>query len=167
MPAMSIYDLKVTTLAGEQTTLGALGDDGLMLIVNVASQCGQARQYPHLEALHQSIEALTVVGVPCNQFEGQEPGTAEEIAQFCSMTYGVTFPMLEKSEVNGAGRAPLFDALSTVADSEGRSGDIEWNFEKWLIDRTGRPVARFRTLVTPDDPAMLQAINDAIGHDDL
>lgn len=146
-------------------TLGAFVGDGLMLVVNVASRCGLTPQYAQLETLHQSIDALTVVGVPCNQFGGQEPGTAQDIAQFCSATYGVSFPMLEKTEVNGDNRAPLFELLSEVKDSDGQSGDIEWNFEKWLISRAGEPLARFRSAVKPDDPAFMRVVTQAVGHD--
>ena len=122
--------------------------------MNVASKCGFTPQYAALEALHEkySAQGLTVVGVPCNQFGGQEPGTAEEIAEFCSTTYGVTFPLTEKVEVNGAGRHPLYAGLVDVADEKGRSGDVAWNFEKFLLDSDGTVVGRWSTGVEPDDP---------------
>jgi len=162
---MSLYDLQVQTLAGEKTTLRALAPEGAVLLVNVASRCGLTPQYARLEALHESIKDLAVIGVPCNQFGDQEPGTAEQIAEFCSATYGVTFPLLEKSDVNGPGRAPLFQTLVTVPDAEGEAGDVRWNFEKWLLSCRGEPVARFRSAVEPDDPALVWAIQQAIRND--
>ncbi len=159
---MSVHDLEVRTLSGEPTTLGALAGDGVVLVVNVASRCGATPQYTKLEQLHESLDGLTVVGVPCNQFGGQEPGTAEEIAEFCSATYGVTFPMLEKTDVNGADRAPLFSVLTEVSDAEGKAGDVAWNFEKWLVGRAGEPLGRFRTTVQPDDPAFMDAVTQAV-----
>jgi glutathione peroxidase len=154
-----LYDLKVQTLAGELTTLGDLTGGTAALIVNVASKCGLTPQYTELEQLHEELPGLTVIGVPCNQFGGQEPGTSKEIAQFCSATYGVTFPLLEKVDVNGPERAPLFDELTSVADAEGKSGDVTWNFEKWLVSKDGQAVARFRPQVTPSDPTLREAID--------
>jgi glutathione peroxidase len=155
---MTVRDLPVQTLTGETTTLGALTDGRAALLVNVASRCGLTPQYAALERLHETRDDLVVIGVPCNQFAGQEPGSAQEIAQFCSATYGVTFPMLAKTEVNGAGRAPLFDVLTAVPDADGTAGDVQWNFEKWLLSADGEPVARFRPRTEPDDPAITAAL---------
>jgi glutathione peroxidase len=155
---MSLLDLEVQTLSGERTTLGALTGGSAALIVNVASRCGLTPQYTALEQLHETRDDLVVVGVPSNQFGGQEPGSAQEIAEFCSATYGVSFPMLAKTDVNGPGRPPLFDALTAVPDAEGAAGDVQWNFEKWLLSPAGEPVARFRPRTVPDDPQVVQAI---------
>jgi glutathione peroxidase len=160
---MSIADLEVETLQGERTTLAALADGRVALIVNVASKCGLTPQYVGLEQLHEQRADVTVIGVPSNQFAGQEPGTAEEIAEFCSTTYGVTFPMLAKTDVNGPGRHPLFEELTAHADSAGHSGDVRWNFEKWLVSPGGEVVARFAPTVEPDAPELLEAIDRAAG----
>jgi glutathione peroxidase len=159
---LSLHDLPVRTLSGESTTLGAVAGGGPALIVNVASKCGLTPQYTELEQLHAELPGLTVIGVPCNQFGGQEPGSSEEIAQFCSATYGVTFPMLEKVDVNGPDRAPLFDALTAVPDAEGKAGDVAWNFEKWLLAEDGEVVARFRPLVAPSDPALREVAEQLV-----
>ncbi|MEI2419452.1 glutathione peroxidase, partial [Arthrospira platensis SPKY2] len=134
---------------------------------NVASRCGLTPQYDALEELQRRYadQGFSVVGVPCNQFLGQEPGTAEEIQEFCSTTYGVTFPLLEKIDVNGDGRHALYDRLTPTADADGYSGDIRWNFEKFLIDGSGTVVARFAPVVTPDDPAIIDAIEALLGAD--
>jgi glutathione peroxidase len=135
-----------------------------VLVVNVASQCGLTPQYTALEEVHERFadRGFTVLGVPCNQFLGQEPGTADEIAEFCSSTYGVTFPLTEKVEVNGDGRHPLYDELVDVADDEGHTGDIRWNFEKFLVGPDGAVVARFSPVTVPDDPSVLAAIEGAL-----
>ncbi len=161
---MSLHDLQVSTLSGEATTLGALTKGKAVLVVNVASRCGLTPQYTGLEALQEELgpRGFTVVGVPCNQFKGQEPGSAQEIAEFCSATYGVTFPLLEKVDVNGPDRAPLFDALTAVPDADGQAGDVAWNFEKWLLSPDGEVVARFRPLVEPTDPALREAVEAAL-----
>ena len=156
---MTLRDLPVQTLTGETTTLGTLTGGRAALLVNVASRCGLTPQYAALERLHETRDDLVVIGVPCNQFAGQEPGTAEEIAEFCSATYGVTFPMLAKTDVNGEGRAPLFDALTAVPDADGAAGDVQWNFEKWLLSADGEPVARFRPRTEPDDPQVTAALD--------
>ncbi|TFV80135.1 glutathione peroxidase [Blastococcus sp. CT_GayMR20] len=155
-----LLDLSVTTLQGEPTTLGHLTGGKAALVVNVASRCGLTPQYGALEALQEEYgdRGLTVVGVPCNQFKGQEPGTAEEIAEFCSATYGVTFPMTEKVEVNGPGAHPLFQRLTTAADADGTAGDVLWNFEKFLISPSGEVVGRFRPTTLPDAPEVRAAI---------
>ncbi|HWH30764.1 MAG TPA: glutathione peroxidase [Mycobacteriales bacterium] len=157
---MSLHDLEVETLSGERTTLGAVVGGRAALVVNVASRCGLTPQYAGLEQLHEELapRGFTVVGVPCNQFKGQEPGTAEEIAEFCSATYGVTFPMLAKTDVNGEARSPLFQELVQAPDPEGAAGDVQWNFEKWLLSADGEVVGRFRPLVDPADPALRAAV---------
>ena len=157
---MSLHDLEVETLTGERTTLGAIAAGKAALLVNVASKCGLTPQYAGLEELHEELggRGFTVVGVPCNQFKGQEPGTAEEIAEFCSATYGVTFPMLAKTDVNGDNRSELFAELVKQPDAEGAAGDVQWNFEKWLLSPQGEVVARFRPLVEPADPTLREAV---------
>lgn len=160
---MSLYDIALTTLDGQATTLGEHAGRAL-LVVNVASRCGLTPQYEGLERLQQRYadRGLTVVGFPCNQFNGQEPGTNAEIAEFCSATYGVTFPMMDKVEVNGPGAHPLFSALTRVEDAAGEAGDVGWNFEKWLLDATGEPVARFRSRTEPESHEMVAAIEAAL-----
>lgn len=156
---MSLKDIPLTTLDGKPTTLAELAD-GAALVVNVASKCGLTPQYSALEKLAQDYAArgLTVVGVPCNQFMGQEPGTAEEIQSFCSSTYGVTFPLLAKADVNGAERHPLYGELAQATDAEGRAGDIQWNFEKFLVAPDGTVANRFRPRTEPDAPEVIAAI---------
>ena len=156
---VSIHNIPVKTLAGEDSSLGALAGKTL-LVVNVASKCGLTPQYTALEALHERLNGrgFSVVGFPCNQFGGQEPGTAGEIAEFCSATYGVTFPMFEKIEVNGPGRHPVYAVLTAFPDASGEAGDIQWNFEKFLVRPDGMVAARFRPRTTPDDPEVLGAI---------
>lgn len=156
---MSIYDAPVKTLQGEPSSLKDHEGEAL-LIVNVASRCGLTPQYEQLEKLHEMYKdrGFSVIGVPCNQFMGQEPGTAEEIADFCSTTYGVTFPLLEKTDVNGDNRHPLFAALTQKEDPTGEAGDVKWNFEKFLVAPGGEVVARFRPQVKPDDPTVVEAI---------
>ncbi len=156
---MSIYDIPVKTLSGEDSSLGALAGKTL-LVVNVASKCGLTPQYTALEELHARLapRGFSVVGFPCNQSGGQEPGTAEEIEEFCSTTYGVTFPMFEKIEVNGPGRHPLYAELTAAPDTAGEAGDIQWNFEKFLVGPDGTVLARFRPLMEPEDPAIVSAI---------
>ena len=130
--------------------------------MNVASKCGFTKQYAGLEDLQQTYgeRGLAVIGIPCNQFGGQEPGTAEEIAEFCSLTYGVSFPLLEKADANGPDRHPLFEELTQVADEQGHVGDVRWNFEKWVVSPEGKVVARFGTGVEPHDPRLVEAIED-------
>jgi len=159
---LTLHDLEVETLSGEKTTLGALTGGGAALVVNVASKCGLTPQYTELEQLHEQLPGLTVIGVPCNQFNGQEPGTAEEIAQFCSATYGVTFPLLAKVDVNGPGRAPLFEQLTAAPDAAGEAGDVQWNFEKWLLSNEGEVVGRFRPGTLPSDPDLRAAVEQAV-----
>ena len=156
---MTLSDIPLTTLTGESTSLADYADRAILL-VNVASKCGLTPQYGALEKLSKdySDRGLTVVGVPCNQFMGQEPGTAEEIQTFCSSTYGVTFPLLAKSDVNGDERHPLYTELTKTADAEGQAGDIQWNFEKFLIAPGGEVVNRFRPRTEPDAAEVITAI---------
>ncbi|MGQ4433126.1 glutathione peroxidase [Streptomyces sp. SAS_260] len=135
-----------------------------VLVVNVASKCGLTPQYTGLERLQEryAAQGFTVLGVPCNQFLGQEPGSAEEIAEFCSATYGVTFPLTEKVEVNGDGRHALYERLVGFADGEGHTGDIRWNFEKFLIGRDGTVVARFSPQTEPESAEVVAAVETAV-----
>ena len=162
---MSILDTPIAHLDGTPGTLRDLTGGQPALLVNVASKCGLTPQYSALEALHEEYapQGFAVVGLPCNQFGGQEPGTSEEIAQFCSATYGVTFPMAEKVEVNGPGRHPVYAALVDTEDEGGERGDIRWNFEKFLIAADGSPIARFSPRVTPDDERVVAAVRGALG----
>ena len=155
---MSIFEHSVNTLAGEPSSLAPF-EGAPTLIVNVASQCGLTPQYTGLEQLQKTYgdRGFNVVGFPCNQFGAQEPGSADEIATFCSMNYGITFPMMEKVEVNGENRHPIYAELTAVADAEGHSGDIRWNFEKFLVAKDGS-VTRFSPMVTPEDPSITSAI---------
>ena len=156
---MTVSDIPVNTLAGEPSSLGELAGKTL-LVVNVASKCGLTPQYAGLERLHERFaeRGFAVVGFPCNQFGGQEPGTAEEIQDFCSATYAVSFPMFEKIEVNGPGRHPIYTELTAVPDAAGEAGDIQWNFEKFLVGPDGTVLGRFRPRTEPDDPDLVAAI---------
>src|SRR3954471_1027930 len=147
---MTIYDVPVRTLEGEPANLHDY-DGKVLLVVNVASKCGLTPQYTGLEALHEKYadRGFSVLGFPCNQFGAQEPGTAEEIQTFCSSTYGVTFPLFEKIDVNGENRHPLYAVLTELADEKGHTGDIQWNFEKFLVNREGTPVRRFNPMTEP------------------
>ena len=156
---MTIFDIPVKTLAGQDSSLGSL-EGKTLLVVNVASKCGLTPQYTALEKLHEQFASrgFAVVGFPCNQFGGQEPGTAGEIAEFCSATYGVTFPMFEKVEVNGSARHPIYTELTVAPDANGEAGDIQWNFEKFLLRPDGTVAARFRPRTIPDAPEVLAVI---------
>jgi glutathione peroxidase len=156
---MSIYDVDIAALDGSSLDLAALKGREV-LVVNVASKCGLTPQYSGLEELQTRYadKGFTVLGVPCNQFGGQEPGSSEEIETFCSTTYGVTFPMTEKVDVNGDGRHPLYRMLTETPDGEGQAGDIQWNFEKFLVSPAGAIVARFRPLVEPGSDEVVEAI---------
>jgi glutathione peroxidase len=155
---MALHDHTINALDGSPFDLGSL-DGKAVLVVNVASRCGLTPQYEGLEHLQQRYgqRGFSVLGVPCNQFGGQEPGTAEEITTFCSTTYGVSFPMTEKVEVNGEGRHPLYAELTAVEDSEGAAGDIQWNFEKFLVAPSGA-VRRFRPMVEPESEELTSAV---------
>ncbi|MEU6947253.1 MULTISPECIES: glutathione peroxidase [unclassified Streptomyces] len=155
---MSLYDIPLRTLSGDPISLADYRDQAV-LVVNVASKCGLTPQYAGLERLQKEYgdRGFTVLGVPCNQFLGQEPGSAEEIQTFCSTSYGVTFPLLEKTDVNGDARHPLYVELTQVADAEGAAGDVQWNFEKFLIGRDGQ-ITRFRPSTEPEAPEVVAAI---------
>ena len=160
---MSIIDVPVKTLQGEDASLKEHADEA-MLIVNVASKCGLTPQYEGLERIYERYKdrGFTVIGVPCNQFMGQEPGTSEEIAEFCSTTYNVQFPLLEKTDVNGPAKHALYDQLQPVADAEGHTGDIRWNFEKFLVAPGGKIVGRFPPQTDPEDPTLIEAIEGVL-----
>ncbi len=160
---MSIYDVTISTLAGVPADLHDY-DDKAVLVVNVASKCGLTPQYTGLEQLHERFaeRGFTVLGVPCNQFGEQEPGSPEEIETFCSTTYGVTFPMTEKVEVNGEGRHPLYQQLVDVPDAEGHTGDIRWNFEKFLVAPGGEVVARFNPMTEPTADEVVTAVEKVL-----
>ncbi|HKY67784.1 MAG TPA: glutathione peroxidase [Acidimicrobiales bacterium] len=160
---MSIYDVSINRLDGSPADLHDL-DDKAVLVVNVASQCGLTPQYTGLEELQEryGTQGFTVLGVPCNQFGAQEPGSAEEIATFCSTNYGVTFPITEKVDVNGDGRHDLYRQLVDVPDAEGHAGDIRWNFEKFLVAPGGEVVARFNPMAEPTSDDVVAAIEKTL-----
>jgi glutathione peroxidase len=159
----SPLDVEIGALTGGSADLGQYAGK-TVLIVNVASKCGLTPQYNGLEKLQERYaeRGFTVLGVPWNQFLGQEPGSAEEIAEFCSATYGVTFPLTEKVEVNGEGRHTLYDRLVGFADAEGHTGDIRWNFEKFLVGRDGSVVARFSPQTEPESDEIVTAVEGAL-----
>jgi glutathione peroxidase len=160
---MSIYDVSIHALDGSPADLHDYQDKAVLL-VNVASKCGLTPQYTGLEKLQEQYKdrGFTVLGVPCNQFLGQEPGTAEEIQEFCSSTYGVTFPLTEKVDVNGDDRHALYGELVDVADADGHTGDIRWNFEKFVIAPGGDVVARFNPTVDPEAPEVIETIEKVL-----
>ena len=160
---MGIFDVAINALGGGPADLDQHRSKAL-IVVNVASQCGMTPQYAGLQALAEAYadRGLAVLGVPCNQFGGQEPGSADEIATFCSTNYGVTFPVTEKVEVNGEGRHPLYQQLVEVADGEGHTGDIRWNFEKFLVAPGGEVVARFNPMTEPTSDEVVQAVEGAL-----
>jgi glutathione peroxidase len=155
----TMWDASIHTLQGAPTRLADHKGKALLL-VNVASECGLTPQYTALEKLHEQLapRGFSVIGFPCNQFGGQEPGTPEQIQTFCSTTYGVTFPLTEKIDVNGAGRHPIYQELTRIADGAGHKGDIRWNFEKFVVSADGSQITRFDPRTAPDDPAVLAAI---------
>jgi glutathione peroxidase len=155
-----VYDHHIKAMNGERLDLSG----NVTLIVNVASQCGLTPQYTGLQELQERFggRGFTVLGVPCNQFGGQEPGTHEEIAEFCDTNYGVTFPLTEKIEVNGDGRHPLYEELTQTPDAAGEAGDIQWNFEKFLISAEGKVIARFRPRTEPTSEPVVDAISSAL-----
>ena len=160
---MGVYEIEIDGIDGSPNLLGSVKGNAA-LFVNVASKCGLTPQYTALEALHEELKdkGFSVIGFPCNQFGGQEPGSADEIVEFCSTTYGVTFPLSAKIDVNGAPQHPLYAQLEKVADAGGHAGDIRWNFEKFVIDRSGEVVARFAPTVAPDAPEVREAIERAL-----
>ncbi|MBY8872822.1 glutathione peroxidase [Micromonospora sp. PLK6-60] len=160
---MTVFDIEIEALGGGPADLGQYRGRAL-LVVNVASRCGLTPQYAGLQALAEEYagRGLTVLGVPCNQFAGQEPGTAAEIAEFCEVNYGVTFPLTEKVEVNGPGRHPLYAALASTPDAERHTGDVRWNFEKFLVAPDGTVAARFAPQVAPDSPELRGAIDKVL-----
>jgi glutathione peroxidase len=162
---MSILDAPLARLDGTPGTLRDLTGGRPALLVNVASKCGLTPQYTGLEQLQEKYahHGFTVVGLPCNQFGGQEPGSSEEIAEFCSATYGVTFPMSEKIEVNGDDRHQIFTQLVETPNEKGETGDVQWNFEKFLIAADGSVVARFNPGILPDDTQITEQIESLIG----
>lgn len=162
-PDMSITGTAISALDGSALDLNQF-ERTVTLVVNVASRCGLTPQYAGLEELHKRYKdrGFSVLGVPCNQFGGQEPGSPQEIATFCSATYGVTFPMTEKVDVNGAGRHPLYAELTATPDADGEAGDVKWNFEKFLVGRDGKVLARFRPQVAPDAPELVAAIESLL-----
>jgi glutathione peroxidase len=161
----ALWTAPIRTLQGAATALGDFRGKALLL-VNVASKCGLTPQYTQLEALQDKLgpKGFTVIGFPCNQFGGQEPGTPEQIQTFCSNSYGVTFPLMEKIEVNGTGRHPIYRELTQIADTAGQAGDIRWNFEKFVVSADGSKITRFNPKVTPDDPAVIAAIEAGLPH---
>jgi glutathione peroxidase len=156
---VGIHDIPLRTLSGEPRTLRELSARSV-LVVNVASRCGMTPQYEGLEELHRrfSGQRFAVAGFPCNQFGGQEPGTPEEIREFCTSTYGVTFPMFEKINVNGRNQHPLYAELTKVPDADGKAGIVRWNFEKFLVSSDGGVLARFRSGTPPEAPELLKAV---------
>ncbi len=160
---MSIHEIAVSTLSGTPDALGPLRGK-VLLVVNVASKCGLTPQYAGLERLQGKYadRGFSVVGFPCNQFGGQEPGTSQEIATFCSATYGVSFPMCEKVDVNGPDRHPVYAALTEHADADGQAGDVRWNFEKFLVSADGEVLARFRPATEPEAEVVTSAIESAL-----
>ncbi|WP_022888179.1 glutathione peroxidase [Agromyces italicus] len=159
---MEIRDIPLTTIDGDAVTLADYADE-VVMVVNVASKCGLTPQYTKLEALQREYgdRGFSVLGFPCNQFAGQEPGEAADIKEFCSMTYGVSFPLMQKIKVNGRNRHPLYEALTEVADARGKAGRVKWNFEKFVI-QPGGDVFRFRPTTEPDDPEIIAVIERGI-----
>ena len=160
---MTVHDIDLQTLSGDAASLGNFAGS-TVLVVNVASQCGLTPQYAGLQRLYERFadRGLVVAGFPCNQFGAQEPGTSDEISEFCSVNYGVTFPMFAKIDVNGPDRHPLYAELTDVPDAEGNAGDIQWNFEKFLLGPDGKVLARFRPMTEPEAPEVLSAIEASL-----
>jgi len=160
---VTVHDIDLQTLSGDAATLGDFAGSTI-LVVNVASQCGLTPQYAGLQRLYELFadRGLVVAGFPCNQFGEQEPGTPTEISEFCSVNYGVTFPLFAKIDVNGPDRHPLYAELTDVSDAEGKAGDIQWNFEKFLLGPDGKVLARFRPLTEPEAPEVVSAIEASL-----
>jgi glutathione peroxidase len=161
--AHSIYEVELPRLDGKPEKLSEYAGK-VVLAVNVASKCGFTPQYAGLEKLYEkySQRGFTVLGFPSNQFFSQEPGSAEQIQEFCSVNYGVTFPLFAKLDVKGGKQHPLYAILSELPDDTGKAGDVKWNFEKFLVGRDGRVVRRFRSKVTPEDPTLVEAIESLL-----
>ena len=162
VPAVLNFEMK--DIDGKDVKLSKYAGK-VILFVNVASKCGLTPQYSTLEQIHAAYadRGFTVVGVPCNQFGGQEPGSSEEIAEFCSATYGVTFPMSEKVDVNGEDRHEIYTHLVETPNEKGEAGDVQWNFEKFLIGADGSVVARFNPGIEPGDTQITEKIESLIG----
>ena len=161
--AGSLYDYTLNSIDGKPTPLGSFKGQ-VVLLVNVASRCGYTPQYTGLESLYEKYkgQGLVIVGVPANNFMGQEPGTNEEIKKFCSNKYNVTFPMMAKVSVLGDDETPLYQFLTDKSANPAIAGDIKWNFTKFLFDRNGHPVARFEPAVKPDSPEVTAAIESTL-----
>jgi glutathione peroxidase len=161
--AQSIYGIELPRLDGKPAKLSEYTGN-VILAVNVASKCGFTPQYAGLEALYEKYadRGFTVLGFPCNQFFNQEPGDAEKIQEFCSVNYGVTFPLFAKLDVKGGKQHPLYSILTELPDDTGKAGDVKWNFEKFLVGRDGRVVRRFRSKVTPEDTILVEAIESLL-----
>jgi glutathione peroxidase len=159
----SIHEVELPLLSGRPESLSAYAGK-VVLAVNVASRCGFTPQYAGLQALHERYgdRGFAVLGFPCNQFFRQEPGTAEQIQEFCSLNYGVTFPMFGKLDVKGPNQHPLYAILTQLPDDAGKAGNVAWNFEKFLVDREGHAVRRFRSKVTPEDTRLVEAIESLL-----
>ena len=159
----AIHDVEAKLLEGDPVTIGEYKGKAL-LIVNVASRCGFTPQYEGLQALYDRYkdQGFEILGFPCNQFLGQEPGTEEDIREFCSTRFGVTFPLFRKTDVNGEERHPLYKILTEKPDADGNAGDVQWNFEKFLVSPEGDVVGRYRTIVTPEDPKLLADIESVL-----
>ena len=159
----AIYDVEAKLLEGDPVTIGEYKGKAL-LIVNVASRCGFTPQYEGLQTLYEKYrdQGFEILGFPCNQFLGQEPGTEEDIREFCSTRFGVTFPLFRKADVNGEDRHPLYDILTEKPDADGNAGDVQWNFEKFLVSPEGEIVGRYRTGVTPEDPKLLADLESSL-----
>jgi glutathione peroxidase len=159
----SIYDIEVPRLDGEPARLSEY-EGKVVLAVNVASKCGFTPQYAGLQALNERYadRGFVVLGFPCNQFFNQEPGSADKIQEFCSVNYGVTFPLFAKLDVKGGHQHPLYEILSEAADDSGKAGNVKWNFEKFLVGRDGRVARRFRSKVVPEDPDLIEAIESQL-----
>jgi glutathione peroxidase len=160
---MSVFDVEIGALSGGPANLGQYRGKAL-LVVNVASRCGLTPQYAGLQDLadRYADRGLVVLGVPCNQFGGQEPGTAADIADFCEVNYGVTFPLTEKVDVNGDHRHPLYAELVDATDPDGHTGDIRWNFEKFLVSPDGGVAARFSPRAEPESAELITAVEKTL-----
>lgn len=161
--AGSIYDIEMPRLDGKPEPLADY-EGKVVLAVNVASKCGNTPQYAGLQSLYEKYgeQGFTILGFPCNQFFNQEPGSAEQIQEFCSLNYGVTFPLFSKIDVKGPKQHPLYALLSETPDDAGKAGNVQWNFEKFLIGRDGRVARRFRPKTQPDDPKVVEAIEELL-----